>query len=357
MTERKESEAPLSALGLSREEKSKLLLVYGPIIIATVLGFVAATIIGSISVVLAGLGIVTYILGLRHGLDADHIAAIDNTTRKLMQEGKKPLTVGTWFSLGHSTIVFGLVIALVISIRSISGLIPALESYGTILGTAISGTFLFIIGLVNVVIAFGIYSIYKELRAGKLDQSHLEGLLNERGFLNRYFSPLFKIVREPWQIYPIGVLFGLGFDTATEVALIAISVGVGVSSSVPLWMILVLPFMFTCGMVLADTTDGVTMRMAYGWAFLKPVRKIYYNLTITLVSILVAFVIGGVEVLQVLSIELNLTGGFWSWLDAINFETLGFGIVSIFVISWLVSIAIYKFKRIEEVGFQVKSPS
>ena len=280
MTEKTEPAA--STLGLSRSEKFEIVLVYLPIVVATVIGFVAATIIGNVSAVLAGLGIVAYILGLRHGVDADHIAAIDNTTRKLMQEGKKPLTVGTWFSLGHSTIVVGLIVLLVISTRAITGSIPLLQSDGAVLGTAISGAFLCIIGLVNVAIVLGIYNIYKELKIGRLEHAQLEELLNKRGFLNRYFSPLFKIVKKPWQIYPIGVLFGLGFDTASEVALIAISVGVGVSSSVPLWMILALPFMFTCGMVLVDTTDGVAMRVAYGWAFLKPIRKIYYNLTITL---------------------------------------------------------------------------
>ena len=327
--------------------------MYLPIIVATVLGFVAATIIGNVSTVLAGLGVVAYVLGLRHGVDADHIAAIDNTTRKLMQEGKKPLTVGTWFSLGHSTVVVGLIVAFVISTRAIAGAIPALQGSGAILGTVISGIFLCIIGLVNLVIATSIYKIYTELKSGKLDHAQLEELLNKRGFMNRYFSSLFKIVKTPWQIYPIGVLFGLGFDTASEVVLIAISVGVGVSSSVPLWMILVLPLMFTCGMVLADTTDGVTMRVAYGWAFLKPVRKIYYNLTITLISILVAFLVGGVEVLQVLSKELNLTGGIWNWLRGLDFETLGFAIVAIFVVSWLVSVAIYKYKRIEDIHFKI----
>ena len=355
MTEKTEPAG--STLGLSRSEKFEIVLVYLPIVVATVIGFVAATIIGNVSAVLAGLGIVAYILGLRHGVDADHIAAIDNTTRKLMQEGKKPLTVGTWFSLGHSTIVVGLIVLLVISTRAITGSIPLLQSDGAVLGTAISGAFLCIIGLVNVAIVLGIYNIYKELKIGRLDHAQLEELLNKRGFLNRYFSPLFKIVKKPWQIYPIGVLFGLGFDTASEVALIAISVGVGVSSSVPLWMILALPFMFTCGMVLVDTTDGVAMRVAYGWAFLKPIRKIYYNLTITLISILVAFLVGGVEILQVLSGELNLTGGFWNWLDSLDFETLGVGIVSIFVVSWLVSIVVYKYKRIEDVSFQEKSPS
>ncbi len=347
---------PSPLTGISREEKLKILGIYAPIVGATVFGFVASSVVGNMSVVLAGLGIVAYVFGLRHGVDADHLAAIDNTTRKLMQEGKKPLTVGTWFSLGHSTIVVGLIVALVVSTRAISGSIPLLQSSGAIIGTAISGTFLWLLGLVNIVIVLGIYRIYTQLRNGELNQIQLEELLNKRGFLNRYFSPLFKIVKKPWHIYPIGVLFGLGFDTASEIALIAISVGVGVSSSVPLWMILVLPFMFTCGMVLVDTTDAVAMRMAYGWAFLKPIRKIYYNLTITAISVLVAFVIGGVEVLQVLSGELKLSGAFWNWLNALNFETLGYGIVAIFILSWVASMAIYKFRRLEAPEYAPASP-
>lgn len=337
----------ISFLGLSREEKIKIVIIYVPIVVATVFGFVASTIIGNMSIPLAGLGIVAYVFGLRHGVDADHIAAIDNTTRKLMQEGKKPLTVGTWFSLGHSTIVVGMIVALVISTRAIANSIPSLQNMGSIIGTSVSGVFLCIIGLINIVIVLGIYKTYKELRAGKLDEAQLEEQLNKRGFLNRYFSTLFKIVRKPWQIYPIGVLFGLGFDTASEVALIAISVGIGISSSIPIWMILVLPFMFTCGMVLVDTTDSITMRIAYGWAFLKPIRKIYYNLTITIISILVAFAIGGVEVLQILAGELQLSGTVWNWLENLDFETLGYGIIAIFLVSWLVSIAVYKYKRIE----------
>lgn len=339
----------ISFLGLSRGEKTKIVVIYIPIVAATVFGFVASTIIGSISIPLAGLGIVAYVFGLRHGVDADHIAAIDNTTRKLMQEGKRPLTVGTWFSLGHSTIVVAMIVALVISTRAIANSIPGLQNTGAIIGTTVSGTFLCIIGLVNILIVLGIYKLFKEMRTGKLDLAHLEEQLNRRGFLNRYFASLFKIVQKPWQIYPIGVLFGLGFDTASEVALIAISVGVGVSSSIPIWMILVLPFMFTCGMVLVDTTDSVTMRMAYGWAFLKPIRKIYYNMTITVISVLVAFGVGGVEVLQVLSGELNLSGSFWAWLDNLDFETMGYGIIAIFVVSWIVSIVIYKYKRIESI--------
>ena len=336
-----------NGLRLAPGEKYRILAIYAPIVAATALGFLLSSLVGRMSVVLAGLGIVAFVFGLRHGVDADHIAAIDNTTRKLMQDGKRPLTVGTWFSLGHSTIVIGMIIALVASTRAIAGSIPLLQSSGALIGTAVSGTFLWLLGLVNVVIVLGIYRVFKQLRSGELDQNKLDELLEKRGFLNRYFSPLFRVVKKPWHIYPVGVLFGLGFDTASEIALIAISVGVGVSSSVPLWTILVLPFMFTCGMVLVDTTDGVAMRLAYGWAFLKPIRKIYYNLTITVISVLVAVLIGGVEVLQVVSGELSLNGAFWSWLNGLDFETLGYGIIGIFLASWLASIAIYKFRRIE----------
>ena len=351
MEEKLESSSIDSALGFSRGEKAKILTLYTPIVLSTIFAFIASTIIGERSIPLAGLGIVAYVFGLRHGVDADHIAAIDNTTRKLMQEGKRPLAVGTWFSLGHSTIVVGLIVVLVVSTRAVAGSIPMLQSVGAVIGTAVSGTFLWIIGLLNVIIAAGIYRIYKGLRVGKLNSTQLQELLNKRGFLNRYFSPMFKLIRKPWQIYPVGLLFGLGFDTASEVALIAISVGVGVSESVPIWMILVLPLLFTCGMVLVDTTDGVAMRMAYGWAFLKPIRKIYYNLTITIISVLVAFAVGGIEVLQVLSGELRLTGAFWTWINSINFESLGYGIISIFIVSWIASIALYRIRKIEQTNF------
>jgi high-affinity nickel-transport protein len=347
MVERPKSDSAVPLHGLSRSEETEIILLYIPIIAATIIGFVASTVIGSKYVVLASYGVVAFVFGLRHGVDADHIAAIDNTTRKLMQEGKKPLAVGTWFSLGHSTIVVGLIVALVISARTVAGSIPALKAMGTVLGTAISGSFLWMLGLINVVVAIGIYHIYKKVRAGRMNPDELDDLLNKRGFMNRYFSSVFRIIKKPWQIYPVGVLFGLGFDTASEVALIAISVGVGLQSSVPLWMILVLPFMFTCGMVLVDTTDGVAMRMAYGWAFRKPARKIYYNLTITVISVLVAFLIGSIELLQVLAQELNLTGSFWSWMKLLNFESLGYGIIAIFMLSWAVSVIVYKLKKIE----------
>lgn len=337
-----------SRLGLSTAEKLRVLSIYLGLGIATVTGVAASIAVGQRYTLLAGLGILAFTFGLRHGVDADHIVAIDNTTRKLLQEGKRPLTVGMWFSLGHSTVVVGLILALILATNAVKNQIPALQTSGAIAGTTVSGIFLFLIGLINLMIVVGIYRVFTTLKQGELNQSELDNLLEKRGFLNRYFKGLFRIVREPWQIYPIGVLFGLGFDTASEIALIAIAVGVGVSSTVPLWMILVLPFMFTCGMVLVDMTDGITMFTAYGWAFLKPIRKIYYNLTVTIISVAVAFAIGGVELLQVLSSELKLNGPFWAGLRTLDFETMGFGIIAIFIVSWAASMAYWKYKRYDE---------
>jgi high-affinity nickel-transport protein len=306
---------------------------------------------------LAGLGLVAYVFGLRHGLDADHIAAIDNTTRKLMQDGRRPTTVGFWFSLGHSTVVIALIVALVYATRAVVGAIPALQAIGDVAGTAISGIFLFAMGIINVVIVWEIYRIFRSVRMGELDEAEFEEALGNRGFMSRYFGGTFKMIQKPWQIYPVGVLFGLGFDTASEVALIAISVGVGVTSSVPIWMVLVLPLMFTCGMVLVDTSDALLMTMAYSWAFLKPVRKVYYNLTITLISVLVAFLIGGVELLQVLSKELNLTGGVWVLLAKMDFETMGLGVVCIFLVSWIAALLVYRLKNFEDAVIPALRPT
>ncbi len=336
------------AIALSGVEKAQIGIIYCVIALATVIGFVASSVVGKMSVLLAGLGIITYVFGLRHGVDADHIAAIDNTTRKLMQGNQRPFSVGLWFSLGHSTIVVGLIIGLVFATKMIVNQVPVLQYTGAIIGTTVSGLFLWVLGLVNLAIVFSIYKVFKEMKKGRMNQNELDSLLENRGFLNRYFRPLFRIVKRPWQMYPIGVLFGLGFDTATEIALIAISVGIGVSSAVPLWMILVLPFMFTCGMVLVDTSDGIAMRIAYGWAFLNPIRKIYYNLTVTVISVLVALAIGTAELLQVLARELNLTGAFWSLVTRLDFETIGFGIVLIFILSWMVSVVVWKHGRFDQ---------
>ena len=344
----KNSRPIISRLGLTTEEKASVLALYAALSVATVFGFVGTVVLGRTSELLFSLCIAAFVLGLRHGVDADHIVAIDNTTRKLIHEGKRPVTVGTWFSLGHSTVVVGLTVLLVLASKAVVQNNSLLQGSGATIGTAVSGVFLFLIGAINVLIVLSVYRVFQGLRQGKMDESELNGLLENRGFLNRYFKGLFRIVKRPWQIYPIGLLFGLGFDTASEILFFAIAVSFGVSSSVPLWMVLILPVMFTLGMVLVDTTDGVTMCIAYGWAFVKPLRKIYYNLTITVISVLVAFVIGGVEILQVLSGELNLRGPFWAWLTGLDFGTIGYGILALFVGSWIASMAWWRFKHFED---------
>ncbi len=355
---------------LSRAEWLKVILIYVGIAAATGIGIYLTFWIGTRYGIFWALGILAYTLGLRHGVDADHICAIDNTTRKLLQQDKRPTTVGTWFSLGHSTIVVAMIGVLVLATQFIESNLPAFEADGEILGTLISGAFLYVIALINFLIFWQIYLIFKSLRSGALDQKKLDETLLKRGFMNRYFGRLFKFVNEPWQIYPIGVLFGLGFDTASEVALIVITVYTATSAlHFPLWMVMVLPFMFTCGMVLTDTTDGFGMRFAYGWAFMKPIRKVYYNLTMTVISVIVAVVIGTVELLGVLASELGLTGGpfgFWTTMNWLNNSNGPYGIeiwgwcgiviIALFVGSWVVSIAIYRWMHIEEVGFG-KPPS
>jgi len=350
---------------LGPRERLGATLIYGGIAAATAFGLAVTFVIGRTFGIFIGLGILAYTLGLRHGVDADHICAIDNTTRKLLQQGKRPYTVGTWFSLGHSTIVCAMLLGLVIASRFILSAYPTFASVGAVLGTAISGGFLYVIALINLLIFWEVYQIFRQLKRGTLDSKALEEQLNRRGFMNRYFGFLFKFVNEPWQIYPVGVLFGLGFDTATEVTLIAITVTVGTAAAgFPLWMIMVLPFLFTCGMVLTDTSDGLGMRYAYGWAFAKPIRKVYYNLTMTIISVLVAFVIGTIEVLGVLASELSWSGGpfgFWSTMNWLNnaagpygidvWGYVGIGIVVMFVGCWLIAMAIYRWKRYEEIGF------
>ncbi len=338
-------------LRLTAGERTRMALLYTVIVGATIGGFYASYLLGLRWPVLAGIGLIAYILGLRHGFDADHIAAIDNTTRKLLHDGKRPLTVGTWFSLGHSTIVAGLIVALIFLTNYIKSHLGAIQSIGAVLGTAISGFFLFLIGFINLLIVFEVYRMFRAARTGRLDEAEYEAQLNQRGFLYRYFYRLFRTVEEPWQIYPVGVLFGLGFDTATEIALIVLSVGIGVSGTVPLWTILVLPLLFTCGMVLSDTSDGFAMRYAYGWAFNNPIRKVFYNLTLTVISVLVAFAIGGMELLGVVGSEIGLSGPFWTALAGLNLESIGYVVVAIFVASWLIAMLIYRIKGYEQRGF------
>ena len=351
-------------LRLSSGEKAKVGLLYAAIFIATIASFLGAyrflpphyadQVAGG-GLIFTGLAITAYVLGIRHGFDVDHIAAIDNTTRKLLNDGKRPLTVGTWFSLGHSTIVCGMIVALVLVTDFIDRTYNTFTSVGAVLGTVVSGSFLFLIGIVNVIIVLEVYRLFRGLRSGTLDQKALEEQMSKRGFLYRNFGRLFRVVNEPWQIYPVGVLFGLGFDTATEVLLIGLAVGAAYSG-ISVWAVLFLPALFTCGMVLSDTTDGVSMRYAYGWAFSHPIRKVFYNLTLTVISVLVAFVIGGVELLQVLSGELGWGGPFWDMLHNLDFETLGIAVVVLFLGCWAIALAIYRAKGYERIGLGPSEP-
>jgi high-affinity nickel-transport protein len=298
-----------------------------------------------------GIGITAYTLGMRHAFDADHIAAIDNTTRKLMSDGQRPLSVGFWFSLGHSSIVFGLALALSVGVKALVGPVrdssSSLHHYTGLIGTSVSGVFLCLIAAINVVILVGIVKVFRDIRRGHYDEESLERHLNDRGLMNRLLRPIMGSISRPAQMYPVGVLFGLGFDTATEVALLVLA-SAGAASGLPWYAILCLPVLFAAGMCLFDTIDGSFMNFAYGWAFSRPVRKVYYNITITSLSVMVALVIGSVELLGLMSQQLNINGRFWTAVQNININTLGFVIVGLFVLTWLVALAIWRLARIEE---------
>ncbi|HVM58606.1 MAG TPA: HoxN/HupN/NixA family nickel/cobalt transporter [Gaiellaceae bacterium] len=297
---------------------------------------------------LAGLGALAYTFGLRHAFDADHIAAIDNTTRRLLQDGRRPLGVGFFFSLGHSTIVFSLAAGLAVATESVSSRMPAFQRYGGTIGAGVSGTFLWIIGVLNLLVLLDIARVFRAMRRGGFDEEALELRLCDRGFANRFFlGGLTRRIRSSWQMYPLGVLFGLGFDTATEVGLLALAAGVA-THHVPFLAVISLPLLFAAGMSLMDTADGAFMSQAYGWAFSNPVRKVYYNLTVTTLSVTVALLIGTVELLQVAAGRLALDGGFWRFLADLDFGRLGYAIVALFVLTWAASIAVWKTRRIEE---------
>ncbi len=298
---------------------------------------------------LAGLGTLAYTFGLRHAFDADHIAAIDNTTRKFLQDGKRPLGVGFFFSLGHSTIVLSLVTGLAVAAQTVNSRIPSFQHWGGAVGTGVSGTFLWIIGALNLVVLLDVIRIFREMRTGSYDQERLEQRLLERGLMNRFFlGRISQRIRSSWQMYPLGVLFGLGFDTATEVGLLAISAGVA-THHVPFTGVLALPILFAAGMSLMDTADGAFMSQAYGWAFSNPIRKVYYNITVTTLSVTVALVIGTIELLQVVATRFDGGGGgFWDWLATLDFGRIGYGIVAAFVLTWSISLLVWKKGRIEE---------
>jgi high-affinity nickel-transport protein len=298
-----------------------------------------------------GTGVLAYTLGMRHAFDADHIAAIDNTTRKLVGDGRRPLSVGFFFSLGHSSVVFILAILLNFGIRALNSEVrndnSPLHGITSVIGTSVSGGFLYLIAALNVVILVGIIKVFREMRSGQYSDSELEEQLAKRGLMNRILGPLNKRVDAPWKMYPIGLLFGLGFDTATEVAFLVLA-GTAVISGLPFYAVLSLPFLFAAGMSLFDTADGCFMNFAYDWAFARPVRKVYYNLTITGLSVFVAFFIGSIEILGLIGQQAHLTGEFWDFMAAFDINKAGFVIVGVFVITWVAALAIWRFGQIEE---------
>jgi high-affinity nickel-transport protein len=303
--------------------------------------------------VLLGTCLLAYSFGLRHSVDADHIAAIDNVTRKLMQQGQRPIGVGFFFSLGHSTIVFGLSAAVAGTALALQDKFDALSNWGNIFGTLISAFFLLAIAVMNLLILISIIATFRRVKAGGVySDEDLNLLLSRRGFFGRIFRGLFKIVDHSWQMYPIGFLFGLGFDTATEVGLLGIAAAAA-TKGLPIWSIMVFPALFTAGMALVDTTDSILMLGAYGWAFMKPMRKLFYNITITAVSVLVAVIVGGAETLGLIQDQYHLAGWFWSPIAAINGDTafgiLGYMIIFIFTLSWIVSVIVYKWKRYDDI--------
>ena len=344
---------------LDRGHKRTLSMMIAVVTALHVVGFVALVALiaprryslGGAGVFTIGIGVTAYTLGLRHAFDADHISAIDNTTRKLMAEGKRPLSVGFWFSLGHSTIVFVLALLLAGGVRSLSGPVKnehsSLHQVTSHLGTGVSGGFLYLIAALNVVILVGIIRVFREMKSGRYDEEQLEDHLRKRGFMNRLFGGRIKTITKPPQMYPVGVLFGLGFDTATEVALLVIAGSAG-AAGLPWYAILCLPVLFAAGMSLMDTIDGSFMNFAYGWAFSKPVRKVFYNLTITGLSVAIALVIGTIEVGGLAASELNLSGSFWNWLETVNINFFGFVIVGMFIATWLIALSVWRFGHIEE---------
>ena len=298
-----------------------------------------------------GLGVTAYTLGMRHAFDADHIAAIDNTTRKLMGRGKRPLSVGFWFSLGHSSVVFVMVALLAFGVRALAAQLgdsqSGLQRATGMWGTAVSGTFLILIGLINLAALIGILRVFKGMRRGEFDEAAFEDQLDKRGFLNRILGRVTKAVTKPWHMYPVGLLFGLGFDTVTEVGLLVVAGGAA-AANLPWWAVLTLPILFAAGMSLLDTIDGSFMNFAYGWAFSKPIRKIYYNITITALSVAVALLIGGIEVISILTGKLGITTGVLATIGSVDLNGVGYWIVGLFVATWAIALAVWRFGRIEQ---------
>ena len=337
------------------ETRSKITAIYALLVAANVGAWILAFVTFSGRPVLIGTALLAYTFGLRHAVDADHISAIDNVTRKLMNEGKKPVSVGFFFSLGHSTIVVALSAAIAIAATVVHQALPGLEKVGGVIGASISAFFLYAIAAINIVVLLQVYRTFRHVRnGGAYSEDHVDDVLQQRGLWCRMLGPFMRTIRSSWHMYPLGVLFGLGFDTATEVGILGIA-ALEAGKGLPVYAIMVFPLLFTVGMCLLDTTDGVLMLGCYGWAFVKPLRKLYYNMNITLVSVLVAVFVGTIEALSIIGPQLGLRGPLWDIVDRMsdNFGAIGIAIIGIFAVSWFVSTAIYKLRGYDKLDVAV----
>jgi len=337
--------------------RRRLIAIYAVLIGGNVLVWLWAFVASSDRLVILGTALLAYTFGLRHAVDADHIAAIDNVTRKLMQQGQRPVAVGFFFALGHSTVVVAMSVGIAFAASELTSRFDSMKAVGGMISTSASALFLFAIALVNALVLVSVYRTFQAVKRGEpFAADDFDILLNSRGFLARIFRPLFRLVTRSWHMLAIGFLFGLGFDTATEVALFGIS-STQAANAMSFSSIMIFPALFTAGMSLVDTTDGVLMLGAYGWAFMKPIRKLYYNMTITAVSVVVAVVIGGLETLNLIGDQLGLTdgGGFWGTIGGLNdnFGRLGYVIIGVFMLSWAGSVMFYRFKRYDELEIKV----
>jgi nickel/cobalt transporter (NiCoT) family protein len=332
--------------------RGEIVSLYVVLIAANACAWIWALVEFSGQPALLGTALLAYTFGLRHAVDADHIAAIDNVVRKLMQVGQRPLSVGFFFALGHSTVVVLATVAIAATAAALRGRFEEFREVGGVIGISVSALFLLSIAVVNLVVLTGVWRSFNHVRqGGRIEPKHLDVFVAGGGVLARLFRKLFGIVSQSWHMYPLGLLFGLGFDTATEIGLLGIS-ATQVAQGMSIWSILIFPALFTSGMALVDTTDGVFMVRAYGWAFTNPIRKLWYNLTITAVSVVVAFLVGGIEALGLLADKLNLEGSFWDTIRSLNesFGTVGFVVIGVFVLCWIVSAFIYRWNRYEELA-------
>jgi len=335
----------------SVEVKRKTIGMYAMLLAFNLGAWTVAFIAFHANPLLMGTAFLAYSFGLRHAVDADHIAAIDNVTRKLMQEGKRPVTVGFMFSLGHSTVVILACVAIAATELAFKQQMDSAKEIGEIIGTLVSTFFLFTIALMNLIVLHSVFRAFLGVRRGEpYVEDEFNSLLANRGFFSRIFRPIFNIISRSWHMFPLGVLFGMSFDTATEIGLLGISAAEA-SKGLPIWSIMIFPALFTAGMSLIDTTDNVLMLGAYGWAFLKPVRKLYYNMTITFVSVVAEIIVGGIEGLGLLAEKLHLIGRFWSRVSSWNenFGMIGYLIIGLFVSSWVLSLAIFKWCRFDDI--------